>query len=33
VRLVFTIIRSIDVLIVVILCAVLFGIGNAAGTR
>lgn len=31
VRLVFTIIRSIDVLIVVILCAVLFGIGNAAG--
>lgn len=31
VRLIFTIIRSIDVLIVVILCAVLFGIGNAAG--
>jgi phosphonate ABC transporter permease subunit PhnE len=31
VRLVFTIIRSIDVLIVVILCAILFGIGNAAG--
>jgi phosphonate transport system permease protein len=31
VRLVFTIIRSIDVLIVVIICAVLLGIGNAAG--
>jgi phosphonate transport system permease protein len=31
VRLLFTIIRSIDVLIVVILCAILFGIGNAAG--
>jgi len=31
VRLIFTIIRSIDVLIVVILCAILFGIGNAAG--
>ncbi len=31
VRVVFTIIRSIDVLIVVIVCAILFGIGNAAG--
>jgi phosphonate transport system permease protein len=31
VRLVFTIIRSIDVLIVVIICAVLLGIGSAAG--
>src|SRR4030088_2286984 len=31
VRLVFTIIRSIDVLLVVIICAVLLGIGNAAG--
>jgi phosphonate transport system permease protein len=31
VRLVFTIVRSIDVLIVVIVMAILFGIGNAAG--
>ena len=31
VRFVFTIVRSIDVLIVVILCAVIFGIGTAAG--
>ncbi len=31
VRLLFTIVRSIDVLIVVIVCAVLVGIGNAAG--
>jgi phosphonate transport system permease protein len=31
VRLIFTIIRSIDVLIVVIICAVLLGIGSAAG--
>ncbi len=31
VRLLFTIVRSIDVLIVVIVCAVLLGIGNAAG--
>ena len=31
VRILFTIIRSIDVLIVVILCAILFGIGSAAG--
>jgi phosphonate transport system permease protein len=31
VRLVFTVVRSIDVLIVVIVMAILFGIGNAAG--
>ena len=31
VRILFTVIRSIDVLIVVILCAILFGIGSAAG--
>jgi phosphonate ABC transporter permease subunit PhnE len=31
VRFVFTIIRSIDVLILVIICAILLGIGNAAG--
>ena len=31
VRLLFTVVRSIDVLIVVLLCALLFGIGSAAG--
>lgn len=31
VRIAFTVIRSIDVLIVVIICAILLGIGNAAG--
>jgi phosphonate ABC transporter permease subunit PhnE len=31
VRLIFTVVRSIDVLIVVIVMAILFGIGNAAG--
>ncbi len=31
VRIVFTVIRSIDVLILVIICAILLGIGNAAG--
>src|SRR5260221_11870573 len=31
VRLIFTIIRSIDVLIVVIIGAIIFGLGNAAG--
>ncbi len=31
VRLFFTIVRSIDVLIVVIVCVILFGLGNAAG--
>jgi len=31
VRVIFTVIRSIDVLILVIICAILLGIGNAAG--
>jgi phosphonate transport system permease protein len=31
VRLFFTVVRSIDVLIVVIICAIIFGLGNAAG--